>query len=89
MKMIINITTLWGLKEGSEAVISNLSESIPQRYRRRLRELGFHVDERVSCVRRTFAGGPRLYRVGNCVYSLESEIAGAIEINEAASSKEW
>ncbi len=73
---------LWNLKEKAEAVISGLSDDIPERYRRRLRELGFHVDERIVCVRRTFAGGPRLYRVGNCVYSLERDIADEIEVRE-------
>lgn len=71
---------LWDLKEKANAIICGLSDSIPDRYQRRLRELGFHVDERIVCVKWTFAGGPRLYRIGNCVYSLEKDIAHAIEI---------
>lgn len=71
---------LWNMKEKTEAVICALSNDIPDRYRQRLRELGFHVDEKITCVKRTFAGGPRLYQVGNCVYSLEKDIAHAIEV---------
>jgi len=76
------LMSLWNLKEKEIAIICGLSENIPDRYRRRLRELGFHVDEKVLCVKRTFAGGPRLYRIGNCVYSLERDIADAIEVRK-------
>lgn len=79
-----HVITLWSLQENAEAVIRGLADSIPDRYRRRLRDLGFHVDERIVCVKRTFAGGPRLYRIGNCVYSLEKKIANAIEVKKEA-----
>ena len=84
IKPMLPVMTLWTLKEKAVAVICGLSDSIPDRYRRRLRELGFHLDERVICVKWTFAGGPRLYRVGNCVYSLEKDIANAIEVKKEA-----
>lgn len=73
---------LWDLKKNATATISGLAESIPENYRRRLSELGFHMDEHVLCVHQTFASGPRLYQVGNCVYSLESDIARSIVVIE-------
>lgn len=73
---------LWTLSEDAEALITSLSDDIPAPYRQRLAELGFHPHEKVTCVRRTPGGNPRLYRVGDCVYSLEKEIAVAIDVRE-------
>lgn len=72
--------SLWNLKPGTSAIIAEMAEKIPAPYRRRLRELGFHPQETITCVKKTLAGGPRLYQIGNCVYSLEREIADAIAV---------
>ena len=72
--------TLWNLQENSQAIVGSLSARIPLTYQKRLIELGFHENEKVMCVKRTPAGNPRLFRVGDSVYSLEKEIADAIEV---------
>ncbi|MBX7149931.1 ferrous iron transport protein A [bacterium] len=73
---------LWSLLENSQTLITALSDEIPAAYRQRLNELGFHPNEKITCVRVTPAGNPRLYRVGDSVYSLEKEIAVAIEVGD-------
>lgn len=72
------------MKEKQRAIICELSSKIPGPYQKRLKDLGFHVEEKITCIKRTIAGGPRLYRIGNCVYSLERDIADAIIVKSEA-----
>ncbi|MFO7762173.1 MAG: FeoA family protein [Wenzhouxiangellaceae bacterium] len=69
---------LWVLGTGQRAVIAGFDPVLPEAYRQRLTEMGFHGGERVTCLRQPAFGAPRVYRVSNTVFSLDREIAAHI-----------
>lgn len=69
---------LWTLVKGQCAVIRGFASALPDTYRQRLTEMGFHGGERVTCLLRPAFGAPRVYRVSNTVYSLDEDIAAHI-----------
>lgn len=69
---------LWTLVKGQRAVIREFGAALPDTYRQRLTEMGFHGGERVTCLLRPAFGAPRVYRVSNTVFSLDEEIAAHI-----------
>ena len=72
--------TLWDIKKGHSAIVSDFKPELDNSYRTRLSELGFFPGELVSCVLSPSLGAPRLYRANNSVYSLDDSIASMIEI---------
>jgi Fe2+ transport system protein FeoA len=46
----------------------------------RLEELGFFVGRTLECLQRLPWGGPQIFKVGDCVFSLESRLAELIEV---------
>ena len=73
---------LWQLGRGRRAAIVGFDDRMPDAYRSRLTEMGFHFGEIVTCLMRPAFGSPRVYRVSNTVYSLDSEIAGRIRVED-------
>jgi Fe2+ transport system protein FeoA len=67
--------SLWSLARGEAGIIEDFDDALPDRYRNRLMELGFHPGERVSCLQAPALGAPRVYRVSNSTFSLDDEIA--------------
>ena len=76
-------TTLWDLLPGHEVQVQGFSEQLNDSYRRRLKELGFHEGEAVTCVQAPRLGAPRLYRVHNTIYSLDDNIAKLIDTGQS------
>lgn len=74
----MNTVPLWILNKGQRAAISGFSDVLPDSYRQRLTEMGFHGGEIVTCLLRPAFGAPRVYRVSNTVYSLDEEIAAHV-----------
>jgi len=66
---------LWHLARGEAGIIDGFEDALPEIYRNRLMELGFHPGERVSCLQAPALGAPRVYRVSNSTFSLDDEIA--------------
>jgi len=71
---------LWQLGKERRATIVGFDERMPEAYRGRLAEMGFHFGEVVTCLLRPAFGSPRVYRVSNTVYSLDADIAGRIRV---------
>jgi len=67
--------TLWALSKGETCAVSGYDDALPAPYRVRLMEFGFHQGEAVTCLLTPGFGAPRVYRVSNTVFSLDSEIA--------------
>ncbi|MEK9807469.1 MAG: FeoA family protein [Halieaceae bacterium] len=67
--------TLWALSKGETCAVSGYDDALPEPYRVRLMEFGFHQGEAVTCLLTPGFGAPRVYRVSNTVFSLDSEIA--------------
>lgn len=74
--------SLWNLKSNQSARVRGIDPSLPATFRDRLEHLGFAAGEQVACVRRTPFNGPRVYRVGDSVFSLAQDIASAVLIEE-------
>ncbi len=66
---------LWALPARMSGVLVGFDPALPERYRGRLQEFGFHLGEQVRCQHRTGFGAPRVYRVSNATYSLDQELA--------------
>lgn len=81
MRIILNMV-LWSLPRGLSAKVRELGNSLPSQYRVRLSELGFREGEIVQCLRWTPFGGPRIYQVGDSVFSLASDVATFVEIED-------
>lgn len=67
--------TLWALSKGETCAVSGYDDALAEPYRVRLMEFGFHQGEAVTCLLTPGFGAPRVYRVSNTVFSLDSEIA--------------
>lgn len=70
--------SLWDLRQGQKCRVQGFRGDMDETYGLRLRELGFHPGETVTCVMSSRFGTPRLYRVHNTVYSLDDRIARLI-----------
>ena len=69
---------LWELRAGETARITGYDRKLAENYRIRLMELGFHVNEQVTCVQSPSLGAPKVFRVSNTVFSLDDEVASHI-----------
>lgn len=76
--------TLWDLQEQQLARIESISEELQEKHRYRLRELGFEQEISVRCVKKTPFGGPKLYQIGDSVFSLTEDIARAVLLHPKA-----
>ena len=75
---------LWDLSAGETARISGYDNTLADNYRIRLMELGFHVNEQVTCVQSPSLGAPKVFRVSNTVFSLDDEVASHILVEPTA-----
>lgn len=74
----IKCANLWQMKRGIQIVIDGFDPSLNASVKSRLEELGFHQGARVLCTQAPRLGAPKLYKVGNAVYSLEKTIAESV-----------
>jgi ferrous iron transport protein A len=71
---------LWDLPPSTRATVKTIATGLTPAYRKRLSELGLQDGEVVECVRHVPFGGPRIYKIGDCVYSIARDIAAEVEI---------
>ena len=76
--------SLWELRAGESARITGYDNVLAETYRIRLMELGFHVNEQVTCVQSPSLGAPKVFRVSNTVFSLDDEVALHILVEPSA-----
>ena len=57
-------------------------DALPEPYRVRLMEFGFHPGEHVVCLISPGLGAPRVFRVSNTVFSLDGEIARGVYVRD-------
>jgi len=70
--------TLWNLTPSQHATVKSIGTTCPELFKSRLGDLGFYPGERIVCLRRTPFGGPRIYQVGQSVFSLAEDIASLV-----------
>lgn len=73
--MTVYTRTLWDLSPHNAARIVEIQPHAEESYRNRLNDLGFLVGEAVTCVRRTPFQGPRVFKIGDSIFSLDRETA--------------
>jgi Fe2+ transport system protein FeoA len=66
---------LWDLPKLQQGTLQNFSNDLSAVEHQRLADLGFHTGEAILCLQQSPFGGPRSYRIGDSVFSLEREIA--------------
>jgi len=76
--------TLWEMKAKHNARIDALSESLSTAVAGRLSEMGFNPGQQIVCLRRSPMQGPLVVQLGDCVYSLEREVANKITLSQAS-----
>jgi Fe2+ transport system protein FeoA len=74
--------SLWDLKEDENATIERLGSGIESRHQIRMQELGIHPGSNIQCLKRIPFGGPRVYQVGGCVFSIARDIASHIDVRK-------
>lgn len=74
---------LWEIKAKHQAHIDSLCESLSPTISGRLSEMGFTPGQSLICLRRTPMQGPLVIQLGDCVYSLEREVASKIHLSLA------
>jgi Fe2+ transport system protein FeoA len=67
--------TLAKLKRNQKARIAAFEVSLSPLEKRRLQDLGFFEGAEIACVRQLPFEGPRVYRVGGAVFSIEESLA--------------
>ena len=77
--------SLWTLKAGERCEILGYDHVLPENYRTRMMEFGFHPGETVVCVQSVAFGAPKVYRVSNTIYSLDDEVATHVLVRMAPS----
>ena len=76
--------SLWSMRSGDTGIIEDFLDSLPENFRIRLSELGFHPGETVHCVKAPALGAPKLYRLNNTTFSLDKEIASQVQLKAQA-----
>jgi len=70
--------SLWQMSLNASKTIEDYASSIPGPYLNRINDLGLKKGESVRLIRETPFGGPKVYQVGDSVFSLSKEIAEKI-----------
>ncbi len=78
--------TLWDLLPRYAGRIVEILPHAEEAYRNRLYDLGFLVGEAVTCVRRTPFQGPRVFKIGDSVFSLDRETACSVVVTVTGES---
>jgi len=82
MRIIIIMGNLWSLKVNQSAVVSGFSASMAEVFVNRLSALGFRVGQKVLCLGVTPFGGPRIFQIGDSVFSLAGDLANGIVVDK-------
>jgi ferrous iron transport protein A len=73
--------TLWELNKCADALITDLDPDLDSAVKIRLTEMGFERNQTVKCLRHSPFSGPIVIQLGDCVYTLEQQIAQQIFIS--------
>jgi Fe2+ transport system protein FeoA len=82
MRIIIIMGNLWNLKVNQRAVVSGFNSQLSEAFQGRLSALGFRHGQPVCCIGALPFGGPRIFQIGDSVFSLAGELACGIIIDK-------
>ncbi len=72
--------SLWELPINEEALISAVFPILNAKLILRLEELGFEENAPISCLKKMPFKGPKIFQIGDSIFSLTKEIASAVTI---------
>lgn len=78
------LVSLWDAPVNRQCEVVGFEDALPEAYRIRLMEFGFHPGEQVICLLIPGLSAPRVYRVSNTVYSLDRDIAQCVKVRFGA-----
>ncbi|MCC2617282.1 ferrous iron transport protein A [Aestuariibacter halophilus] len=73
--------TLWQLAANQTAKVFGLAEAMSPEVASRLRQMGFYPGQSIHCLRRSPLQGPLVVQLGDCVYSLDKQVAEGIALH--------
>lgn len=71
--------TMWQLKPGTIGTVSKV-ESLDLILLKRLAELGISEGQEIECIKNLPFGGPKVFALSDCLFSLEKSMAEKISI---------
>jgi ferrous iron transport protein A len=74
----MNQLSLWDLHEHGKGVIHGVCSTVCPEHVLRLRELGIDAGLAIICLKKTPFHGPKIFQLGDAVFSLESDLAKRI-----------
>jgi Fe2+ transport system protein FeoA len=83
MRIIINMRDLWGLSHDQHALVSGFAADLSESFQNRLAALGFRQGQKVRCLGSTPFGGPKIFQIGDSVFSLARDLASGIIIDKS------
>lgn len=69
---------MWQLPINQIAKIKSFAQDLSAQEKMRLEDLGFRIEEPISCLRRMPLGGPSIFQIQFTVFALEKELAQKI-----------
>ena len=78
---------LWDLPASTSATVAAFEDTLPKDYCLRLTELGLGIGETVECLRHVPLRGPRVYRIGDSVFSIAEDVARGVMIHAVQSGE--
>lgn len=76
--------TLWDIKAKQLALIDGIDTTLLPAVINRLLEMGITAGQSIRCLRRSPLKGPLVVQIGDCVYSLEQNIANKVAVTTVA-----
>ncbi len=83
MRIIINMRDLWCLNRNQFAQVTGFSAGLSENFQNRLSALGFRRGQEVLCIGCTPFGGPKIFQIGDSVFSLASDLARGIIVDNS------
>lgn len=75
---------LWNLAVGQSAKVDEISHQLDAKYRERLMDIGLSPGQLVVCVRQTPFGGPKVYQIGQSLFSFDRDVCENVLIKGGA-----
>jgi Fe2+ transport system protein A len=72
--------SMWSISQGARAIVVGF-DGISNVYLQRMREIGIDIGAEIKCLNRPPFSAPRQFQICDGVFSLDKEIAAAIQVS--------
>jgi len=77
---LVSSGSMWSIDKGAKATVVGF-EGISNVYLQRMREIGIDIGAEIKCLNRPPFSAPRQFQICDGVFSLDKEIASAIQVS--------